>query len=505
MSGATGTNTSTTARNAPSATPVEKSGGVNFGSFGEFWESVTTNPTTKSDGSLTGAGIMIVAMVFLGILSIFVLFSTGSVISLLVFWMLTAIVVTVLIYYNFIDVNKVFGADLLAKKPDAPAPAGSSGGMAVSEVFHVANNNFTYDDAPAVCAAYGATLATLEQIIDSYNKGGDWCNYGWSAGGMALYPTQKATWDELQREVSPQKRTRCGRPGVNGGYFNPMTKFGVNCYGFKPDGNVKFPVPAPGTDSSAFQRAVNNYKSALKSFTVSPWSRQQWNYGSQFTQPLGKLVEGFTEYMDSYSEAVQGSSATTASAVGGPYGLRGDVGPTGPVGPRGVPGESKIPGPRGPAGPAGPRGLQGAASSVPGPRGPQGAQGAPGAPGAPGPASTVPGPAGAAGAAGPMGPTGPAGSAAARGDTGPRGLQGPAGAAGAAGPTGPAGSGIVPRDLTLNSLRIGDYFLRSRPDGAELQVQRQGYPATSSVNFGVNDGGSYAFARTVGTSGRGWM
>ena len=28
----------------------------------------------------------------------------------------------------------------------------------------------------------------------------------------------------------------CGRPGVNGGYFdNPNIKFGVNCYGQKPD------------------------------------------------------------------------------------------------------------------------------------------------------------------------------------------------------------------------------------------------------------------------------
>lgn len=431
--GATGTNTSTTARNAPSATPVEKSGGVNFGSFTEFWESLATNPTTKTDGSLTGVGIMIVALIFLGILSIFVLFSTGSVISLLVFWMLTAIVITVLVYYNFIDINKVFGGDLLAK-PGAPAPVGTSGGLAASEVFHVANNNFTYDDAPAVCAAYGATLATLEQIIDAHNKGAEWCNYGWSAGGMALFPTQKATWDELQREVSPAKRTRCGRPGVNGGYFDPMTKFGVNCYGFKPEGDVKFPVPAPGTDNSAFQSAVNNYRSALKSFTVSPWSRMQWNYGSQFTQPLGKLVEGFTEHNTAYSEAIRSSSATTAAAVGGPYGLRGDVGPTGPAGPRGAVGPaSTVPGPAGARGPAGPAGPRGDPSSVPGPAGPRGPAGPAG------PASTVPGP---AGPAGPRGPTGPAGAAAARGDTGPAGPRGPAGPAGAQGP-----AGTVPQTL----------------------------------------------------------
>jgi len=49
---------------------------------------------------------------------------------------------------------------------------------------------------------------------------------------MALFPTQQATWQALQTD--PVNKTNCGRPGINGGYFDPQTKFGVNCYGVKP-------------------------------------------------------------------------------------------------------------------------------------------------------------------------------------------------------------------------------------------------------------------------------
>ena len=102
-----------------------------------------------------------------------------------------------------------------------------------NEVFNISGNYFTYEDAPAVCAAYGAELATYDQIEDSYNNGGEWCNYGWSAEQMAFFPTQKDTWKKIQ--ANPSTANSCGRPGVNGGYMpDPNLTFGVNCYGKKP-------------------------------------------------------------------------------------------------------------------------------------------------------------------------------------------------------------------------------------------------------------------------------
>lgn len=101
------------------------------------------------------------------------------------------------------------------------------------EVFNISNNLYTYEDARNICSAYGAKLATYDDMEKAYNGGAEWCNYGWSEGQMAFFPTQKATWSELQK--TEKHKNNCGRPGINGGYMaNPNIKFGVNCFGKKP-------------------------------------------------------------------------------------------------------------------------------------------------------------------------------------------------------------------------------------------------------------------------------
>jgi hypothetical protein len=105
----------------------------------------------------------------------------------------------------------------------------------VPEVFNV-TGGYTYDEAQLVCAAYGAKLANYDQIEESYNKGGEWCNYGWSDGQQALFPTQKSTWNKLQKSTDETIRQSCGRPGINGGYLAETTKkIGINCFGKKPE------------------------------------------------------------------------------------------------------------------------------------------------------------------------------------------------------------------------------------------------------------------------------
>ena len=323
---------------------------------------------TKSEtASLVSPGMYgIFVAVFFGILTVFVLFSTGSFMAVIVLWMLIAFAVAVLVYYGIVDVTKlledVTPAETPKRKEVVPGGTPSRGGPLVgSEVFHISDYQFTYDEAPAVCAAYGASLATLEQIIDAYNKGAEWCGYGWSAGGMALYPTQKKTWQELQVEVDPGKRTACGRPGVNGGYMDPMLKFGVNCFGFKPEGKFTPPAPVPGTDKKKFSDMVGRFRDMLKSFSLSPYSRNEWSkydsnpvnqavsYGTQFTQNLGALGttrEGMENGDPAYSEGRPSISYAPFALKGekGDKGDKGDPGPPGPAGPAGPPG------PPGPAG-----------------------------------------------------------------------------------------------------------------------------------------------------------
>jgi len=157
------------------------------------------------------------------------------------------------------------------------------------EVFNIAGNHFTYGDAPAVCAAYGAELATYDQVEASYNDDAEWCNYGWSADQMALFPTQKDTWKKLQSK--PSTANQCGRPGVNGGYIpNPNITFGVNCYGTKPaisdndkkamqDAQAVITQPTPLTpEEIEFNKKLQFWKqNAAKVLTINGFNENKWS------------------------------------------------------------------------------------------------------------------------------------------------------------------------------------------------------------------------------------
>ena len=150
------------------------------------------------------------------------------------------------------------------------------------QVFNIPGNQYTYDNATALCKAYGSKLANYEQVEDAYENGGEWCNYGWSEGQMALFPTQQSTFDRLQTIKGHEHD--CGRPGVNGGYIaNPNVRFGVNCYGYKPRINeeeqqmMKNVSPYPQTmEDIEMEKKVGFWKNKVDNILVSPFNRERW-------------------------------------------------------------------------------------------------------------------------------------------------------------------------------------------------------------------------------------
>jgi len=150
------------------------------------------------------------------------------------------------------------------------------------EVFNVSSNRFMYEDAQPLCKALGAELATYDQVKDAYEKGADWCNYGWTKGQLALYPTQKETWDKVQAGPEDQ-RMACGAVGLNGGHFdNPEMRFGVNCYGVKPsqsahDASTKAKGYPLSPDALEFDRKVAKYRSDADHIDVLPFKEGSWN------------------------------------------------------------------------------------------------------------------------------------------------------------------------------------------------------------------------------------
>lgn len=151
------------------------------------------------------------------------------------------------------------------------------------EVFTISKNNYSYYDAAPLCKALGAELATYEQVKDAWQSGADWCNYGWVKGQMAVYPTQKGTYEELQQGPEDQKGA-CGKPGLNGGYFdNPELKFGVTCVGKRPSQsqhdvtNITSGSTRPLTSSGLeFEKKVQQFKEDSETMGILPFNKERW-------------------------------------------------------------------------------------------------------------------------------------------------------------------------------------------------------------------------------------
>ena len=146
---------------------------------------------------------------------------------------LIAFMILILLKYGFgIDVFQIIMNAFIAVEEEIEEDLGVIlPNMHTSpQVFNIAENVFTYSEAREACAKYGTMLATYSDVENAYRSGEEWNQYGWSEGQMVLFPTQKATYDALQK--LPGQEHDQGRPGVNGGYIsNPNARFGANCRG----------------------------------------------------------------------------------------------------------------------------------------------------------------------------------------------------------------------------------------------------------------------------------
>jgi hypothetical protein len=150
------------------------------------------------------------------------------------------------------------------------------------EVFHIANQDYTYDQAKCKCESYGARLATKEEITEAYNNGANWCTYGWTDKQSAYYPVQQCYWDKIQSEnerLPKNQHNFCGMPGLNGGFFaNPILKFGATCYGVKPKGKV-IQAKQPYCPPMNFCKLESNFQASNKLDTdeIVGFNNEQWN------------------------------------------------------------------------------------------------------------------------------------------------------------------------------------------------------------------------------------
>jgi hypothetical protein len=176
------------------------------------------------------------------------------------------------------NIGQALGGVVKRLESDVESALTGSAGKG-GEVFNVSRNLYTFGEAEPLCRAFGAELATYDQVKSAYEAGADWCNYGWVKGQLALYPTQQSTYDKLQHGPEGD-RMSCGLPGVNGGYFpNAEQRFGVNCYGKRPaESALDERLQREERSVTAYDREVNKFKAEIDSIGVNPWNSKQWSH-----------------------------------------------------------------------------------------------------------------------------------------------------------------------------------------------------------------------------------
>lgn len=150
------------------------------------------------------------------------------------------------------------------------------------EVFHIAGNKYTYEQAKDMCSKYDSRLATYDEIERAYNNGANWCSYGWSEDQMAFFPTQQSVYNELKTIKGHEND--CGRPGINGGFIdNPKIKFGVNCFGNKPeakDSDKEYMhrinhTPSPHVSKEEMKKSKEE---DMQKYTIASFNKDKWSY-----------------------------------------------------------------------------------------------------------------------------------------------------------------------------------------------------------------------------------
>jgi hypothetical protein len=152
------------------------------------------------------------------------------------------------------------------------------------QVFHIPGNKYTYNNAKALCDAYGARLANYNEIEKAYRNGAEWCSFGWTQDQLALYPTQKKTWEYLQGVEGHEHD--CGRPGINGGFIaNPNVRFGATCYGYRPKITEEeaeimenTPIYPRSMSDIRHDKKVEFWKRRIPNILVAPFNRNVWSF-----------------------------------------------------------------------------------------------------------------------------------------------------------------------------------------------------------------------------------
>ena len=128
---------------------------------------------------------------------------------------------------------------------------------------------------------------------------------------MALYPIQQKYHEKI--ESNPKTKGNCGKPGLNGGRFKNLNfKFGVNCYGYRPEGidgqlvYVSDPIykklakeqKKKQTDEHKYKKLIKDNIVEVRPFNDQKWSRYSYKNSRYILSPKDPLNLIIEENLD---------------------------------------------------------------------------------------------------------------------------------------------------------------------------------------------------------------
>lgn len=130
-----------------------------------------------------------------------------------------------------VDENNQIQTIQVPPMPEAAPPVPPALPVDKRELFLI-YNKYNYQEAREVCKIYKGRLATKQDLNDAFNKGANWCSWGWLDGQAVGYPVQEKYWMAIDKSHKGFCGPTAGLNVIES--VDPLKKYYVTCFGLKP-------------------------------------------------------------------------------------------------------------------------------------------------------------------------------------------------------------------------------------------------------------------------------
>lgn len=139
-------------------------------------------------------------------------------------------------------------------------------------------NKYNYQEAREVCKIYKGRLATKQDLNDAFNKGANWCSWGWLEGMSVGYPVQEKYWMAIDKSHKGFCGPTAGLNVIES--VDPLKKYYVTCFGLKPkqghkDVKLNKSIQKVVTGANSLLHDIAQCKKAKEVSVQKKWTQQQ--------------------------------------------------------------------------------------------------------------------------------------------------------------------------------------------------------------------------------------